>query len=90
MYRIASEAVLNAVRHSGGASVAIRADVARDRVELVVADDGGGVPADAGRQAAKRKRLGLASMRRRAEAIDAELSINGSARGTQVRVVWQA
>ena len=40
--------------------------------------------------AAKRKRMGLASMRRRAQAIDAELSIDGSAAGTQVKVAWQA
>lgn len=90
MYRIASEAVLNAIRHSGGTNVQIRADVAPDRVELVVADDGAGVAANAAREAAKRKRLGLASMRRRAQAIDAELSIDGPGRGTQVRVVWQA
>ena len=90
MYRIAAEAVGNAVRHSGGSEVTIRASVAPDRVELIVADDGAGVATEAARDATKRKRLGLASMRRRAEAIDAELSIDGSARGTRVRVVWQA
>jgi signal transduction histidine kinase len=90
MFRIASEAVLNAVHHSGGSAVQIAAEVAPDRVEVVIADDGAGLEPDAGRQAAKRKRLGLASMRRRAQAIDAELSIDGSTRGTQVRAVWQA
>lgn len=90
MFRIASEAVGNAVRHSGGSEVRIRAAVAPDRVELVVADDGAGLAADAAHDAAKRKRMGLASMRRRAQAIDAELSIDGSAAGTQVKVAWQA
>jgi signal transduction histidine kinase len=90
MYRIASEAVGNAVRHSGGSAVRIRAAVAPDRVELVVADDGGGLAVDAAHDAAKRKRMGLASMRRRAQAIDAELSIDGSTNGTQVKVAWQA
>src|SRR6185295_11474469 len=83
MYRIASEAVGNAVRHSGGTNVQIRASVAPDRVELLVADDGTGLGASAARDAAKRKRMGLASMRRRAQAIDAELSIDGTATGTQ-------
>jgi signal transduction histidine kinase len=78
------------VRHSGGNEVTIRAAVAPDRVELVVADDGTGLDAKSAREASKLKRLGLASMRRRAQAIDAELSIDGSAHGTQVRVVWQA
>jgi signal transduction histidine kinase len=90
MYRIASEAVGNALRHSGGSRVDIRAAVAPGRIELVVADDGAGLPADAARDAAKRKRLGLASMRRRAQAIDAELFIDGAADGTRVRVAWQA
>jgi two-component system sensor histidine kinase DegS len=90
MFRIASEAVGNAVRHSGGSEVKVHAAVAPDRVELVVTDDGAGLATEAARGASRRKRLGLASMRRRAEAIDAELSIDGSARGTTVRVVWQA
>jgi len=90
MYRIASEAVGNAIRHSGGSEVRIRAAVAPDRVELIVADDGAGLAADAAHDAAKRKRMGLASMRRRAQAIDAELSIDGSSTGTQVKVAWQA
>jgi two-component system sensor histidine kinase DegS len=90
VFRIASEAVGNAVRHSGGNEVTIRAAVAPDRVELIVADDGAGLDDKSARDASKQKRLGLASMRRRAQAIDAELSIDGSARGTQVRLVWQA
>jgi len=90
MYRIASEAVHNAVRHSGGAAVRIEASVAPDRVALLVADDGAGLPADAARHASKRKRMGLASMLRRAQAIDAELSIDGSGTGTQIKVAWQA
>lgn len=90
MFRIASEAVGNAVRHSGGSQVRVHASVAPDRVEIVVNDDGTGLAASTARDAAKRKRLGLASMRRRAQAIDAELSIDGSSRGTEVRVVWQA
>jgi signal transduction histidine kinase len=88
-YRIASEAVANAVKHSGGTGVHISGGVAPDRVELVMTDDGAGLASEAARGATKRKRLGLASMRWRAEAIDAELSIDGSSRGTTVRVVWQ-
>jgi signal transduction histidine kinase len=89
MFRIASEAVGNAVRHSGGSEVRVRATVTPDRVELAISDDGAGIATGAARDAARRKRLGLASMRRRAEAIDAELSID-STRGTTIRVVWQA
>ena len=90
MFRIASEAVGNALRHSGGSGVQIHAEVAPDRVKVVVADDGSGLDSARASGASRRKRLGLASMRRRAEAIDAELSIDGSSRGTAVTVVWQA
>lgn len=90
MFRIASEAVVNAVRHSGGSRVRIRAEVAPQRVKLVVADDGAGLATGTAHIAARRKRLGLASMRRRAQAIDAELSIDGSHGGTAVTVLWQA
>jgi signal transduction histidine kinase len=90
MYRIAAEAVGNAIRHSGGTAVKIGGSVTPSRVELLVADEGAGLAADTARDAAKRKRLGLASMRRRAQAIDADLSIDGSSSGTQVRVAWQA
>jgi signal transduction histidine kinase len=90
MYRIASEAVGNAVRHSAGTAVRIQAAVAPQRVELLVSDNGTGLRSDAARDAAKRKRMGLASMRRRAQAIDAELSIDGSTSGTQIKVAWQA
>jgi two-component system NarL family sensor kinase len=90
MYRIASEAVGNAVHHSGGSTVRITASVTPDRVELSIVDDGEGLASETARDAAKRKRFGLVSMRRRAEAIDAELSIEGSSSGTRVRVVWQA
>jgi signal transduction histidine kinase len=90
MYRIASEAVGNAVRHSGGSWVSITGSVAADRVDVVISDDGAGLAAERARDAAKQKRMGLASMRRRAQAIDAELSIDGAAGGTRVRVAWQA
>ncbi len=90
MFRIAGEAVGNAIRHSGGSRISIQGSIAPDRVEVVVVDDGAGLEPDASHEAAKRKRLGLVSMRRRAQAIDAELSIDGSSSGTRVRAVWQA
>src|SRR5262249_44273841 len=90
MYRIAAEAVGNAVRHSGGSAVTIDARIAPDRVDLAITGDGGGLKPEAARDAARRKRLGLLSMRRRAEAIDAELAIASSAGGTRVTVTWRA
>ncbi len=45
LYRVAKEAVSNAVRHSGGDQVTVRIEYADDAVMLTVADDGDGFAA---------------------------------------------
>jgi signal transduction histidine kinase len=90
MFRIAMEAVTNAVAHSSASEIAIVADVAPARVELSVADNGAGLDSSAVRAAVRAKHMGLNSMRRRADAIDAEFSIKSSGTGTRVTVAWQA
>ncbi|HVW22143.1 MAG TPA: response regulator [Opitutaceae bacterium] len=69
LFRIAQEAVNNAVKHSGATEVVIRLEAARDRLGLAVADNGRGLPDEAP------KGLGLRLMRYRAGKIGAELSL---------------
>jgi signal transduction histidine kinase len=88
IYRIAQEAVLNAVRHASPTSVLITGAVDPDAVDVRITDDGSGLTAARRRTASSRGRMGLASMRRRAQAIGAELSIDGGEGGTVVRVQW--
>ena len=59
-YRIASEAITNAVRHSGAETIRVRIARAPDALSVMICDDGSGIPdgASAG--------VGLASMRARA------------------------
>jgi len=90
MFRIAREAVANSIKHAGASKVEIRAEVAPRRVEVVISDDGTGMDSRKVREAMRHKHLGLASMRRRAQAIDAELTIDGRGRGTAVTATWQA
>lgn len=90
LYRIAREAVANALRHAEARNVTITGRIARDSIDLTVSDDGVGVDADAPRRASSRGRLGLASMRRRAQAIGAELAVEGTRAGTRVSVAWRA
>jgi len=90
MFRIAMEAVANAVAHSGSTSVRISATVSTRRVELRVIDDGKGLDPGAAKTAARDKHMGLNSMRRRADAIDADFAIHSDAQGTIVEAVWQA
>ena len=88
MFRIATEAVTNSIRHAGATSIEIRAVIEPKRVELVVTDNGSGL--DAGSAAfARGKHIGVSSMRRRAQAIDADLSMTDARPGTRVRALWQ-
>ena len=80
-YRIAVEALTNAVRHSGAARIDVDLGADRDALWIVVRDDGAGLP-----DAARPGSHGLPSMRNRAETIGAELSLSRGAdgRGTVV------
>jgi signal transduction histidine kinase len=88
IFRIAQEAVANALRHAQASEISLAGEVAADRVVLTVTDDGRGLDEAEARAAGRRGRLGLASIRRRAEAIDAEVDISGSRDGTRVAVRW--
>jgi signal transduction histidine kinase len=89
MFRIATEAVANALAHSGASEIVVRAEVAPTRIQMTVRDDGAGLDPAAARAAVRERHMGLSSMRHRAEAIDADLQITGSKTGTVVRVAWQ-
>ncbi len=89
LFRIAQEAVGNAVRHSGGTVVTLSGTLSPESADLTVADDGTGLVEPALERARRAGRLGLTSMRQRAAAIGAELSIGpGPAGGTSVHVTW--
>jgi signal transduction histidine kinase len=82
VYRIAQEALHNALRHSGAAAICVTLAARRHRVVLEVADHGRGfavqVPASG---------LGLASMRERAAAAGGTLAVRSApGQGTLVRL----
>lgn len=77
-YRIAAEAVHNALRHARPTRVEVR--VSRERgLVVVVRDDGVGIGPTAG------PGVGLASMRRRAEELGGTLAVESFGAGTIVR-----
>ncbi len=85
LYRVAQEALHNALRHAGASSVRVALKRTARGVVLEVADDGHGF---APRLASTG--LGLASMRERAAAAGGALTIRSGPSGTKVRMTVKA
>ncbi len=81
LYRVAQEALHNALRHSGASGVRVTLSKTARRVILEVADDGHGFVPEAPSGG-----LGLASMRERASAAGGAVTIRSGLAGTLVRM----
>jgi two-component system, NarL family, sensor kinase len=79
IYLSTKEAVHNCIKHSGGQHVDIRIMI-RDRIEVVVTDDGNGLTDEKRRSAGN----GLNNMRRRMEMIGGSFSIKAGTNGTTI------
>ena len=85
VYRVAEEAVANAVRHGWAERVCIRLTGTANAVRLVISDDGRGFDVEAARSG---QGLGLFMMQERASLAGATFAIDsGPATGTTVQVV---
>ncbi|HWM89584.1 MAG TPA: sensor histidine kinase [Thermoanaerobaculia bacterium] len=81
LYRIAQEALQNALRHAAAAHVVLRLETASDRVRLTVQDDGKGFP----EESASTSRFGLVGMRERARLLGGSFQVESSpGAGTRV------
>jgi signal transduction histidine kinase len=90
-FRIAQEAVENAIQHAAASSIAITASISAHEVLVKVADNGRGIDAARARQAMRGGHLGLVSMQQRAVLIGASLEIGqADPVGTVVSLRWQA
>ncbi len=78
LYRIAQEAVANAVRHSGATEMQISTRLSGDLLELRVEDNGRGMPPVT---AARSEGMGLRTMHYRAQMLQAELSVGARPKG---------
>jgi signal transduction histidine kinase len=85
VFRVAQEALQNAVRHTDACRIEVRLSNGDGRLVLEVRDDGAGFdPADPGLRS---RRLGLTSMEERAAALGGALAIESApGHGTRVRL----
>ena len=77
LYRIAQEAVNNAVKHARPAHIAIRVEKSGDGMTMSITDDGAGLPEDA----SARGGMGLRIMSYRARMIGAALDVSRNPEG---------
>ena len=83
LYRIAEEAVTNAVKHAGANSITIKLAILARRPVLEIADDGKGIG-----EKVKTEGMGLRNMQYRASVIGGKLTIEArKGRGTCVRCI---
>jgi signal transduction histidine kinase/ligand-binding sensor domain-containing protein len=85
LFRIAQEALTNALTHAEASRVCVALAFAGDGVELTVSDDGRGLPD----RPEHGFHFGLSGMRERARALGTTLEVESAAgRGTTIRVRW--
>jgi signal transduction histidine kinase len=84
LYRVAQEALTNAVRHARATKVRVALDATPQRAVLEVSDDGVGFDLDEAEK--RRPGMGLFSMRERAALVDGSVEIVSSA-GAGTRVI---
>ena len=77
LFRIAQEAVQNALKHAGGTAIDIELTADAQRVRLTILDNGRGLPADSARGLG----LGMRTMRFRARSIGARLLVGPAEAG---------
>ena len=86
-YRIGREALANAFRHSGAATIEIELEYSPKHLRLLVRDDGAGIDPDV-LHSGREGHWGLAGMRERAESIGARLKVWSRANaGTEVELL---
>jgi len=80
LFQISQEATSNAIRHGNPTRIGISLCISNSRGELVIRDDGSGIPVGAENGTG----MGLRAMRYRADLIDGQLDVQSNESGTTV------
>ncbi len=87
LFRIAQEALTNAIRHSGAQLILVSLGRNDNKVELLIEDNGVGIETQPPEESDQRPRLGILGMQERTAALGGMLTVRSmSGRGTVVSV----
>lgn len=88
IFRIVQESLGNVLRHSQSSTATVSLDVAHGFVNLVIRDEGVGIPVERQNQlkTGTRGGVGLRGMRERVRQLDGTLNVHSSPRGTEIAV----
>ena len=81
-YRVAQEALTNALRHSGASRISVRAEADPQSLRLTIDDNGRGLPEDW----ARRGHYGLRGLRERVATLEGRLTLGERPEGGGTRV----
>jgi PAS domain S-box-containing protein len=84
LFRIAQEALTNAIRHSQAQRIFVTLDQHSDRIKLVIADNGSGIQARTPERVQQRPRLGLLGMEERTALLGGAFTVQSSPGGGTV------
>lgn len=85
LYRIAQEAIQNAIKHAGAATINVRLEHISECLSLTIADDGRGFDS-----LASYSGLGLRTIQSRAEYLGGKMTVNSNESGTTLEVLIPA
>lgn len=85
LFRIFQEALMNVHRHASARSVSVQLDYRRDRVALVIEDDGVGMGSGQGLVHEEETGVGIASMRGRVMQLGGQLELRNGEAGLRLR-----
>ena len=91
IYRIVQQACRNALQHSQAETIVIDGMLEPERISLVIADDGVGMPVDDETNTVAQGHCGIANMRERANLIGASFEIiSAPGEGVEINLAWDA
>ena len=85
LYRILQESLTNIARHSGASATEIELSIRKNKIEMIITDNGSGIAKD---KVTSLESMGIAGMKERVKSVNGEIIIKGeTGAGTRIKVI---